>query len=87
VAQLEAGEIRIPPHVGTAPRPTPVLPVLYVDQIAIDGAKDAAIATRDGDKKPSLPDIVPGFKANSLDVHKYSTLRNTGAPPFIFPWS
>ena len=64
LAQLEADRIDDPPQAGAPP------PVLFVNQSAIDRARDAAIAARDGDKKPSLPDIVPGFKANSLDVRE-----------------
>jgi hypothetical protein len=65
LAQLEADGNEVPPHAGAAP------PVLFVDQSAIDKAREAAIAARDGDKKPSLPDIIPGFKANSLDVREF----------------
>jgi len=45
--------------------------VLFVDQITIDKAQEAAITAKDGDKKPSLPDIIPGFKANSLDICEF----------------
>ncbi|KIM82070.1 hypothetical protein PILCRDRAFT_8308, partial [Piloderma croceum F 1598] len=62
LAQLEADRNEVPPHAGAAP------PVLFVDQFAIDKAREAAIAARDGNKKPSLPNIIPGFKANSLNV-------------------
>jgi hypothetical protein len=65
LAQLEANGNKVPPHAGAAP------PVLFVDQSTIDKAREAAIAARDGDKKPSLPDIIPGFKANSLDVCEF----------------
>ena len=36
----------------------------------IDRARDAALAAKDGDKKLTLPRIIPGFKANSLDIRK-----------------
>ena len=51
--------------------PAPAPPVLFADPDAINRARAAAIATKDSDKKQSLPDIVPGFKANSLDVREY----------------
>jgi hypothetical protein len=38
----------------------------------VNRARDAALATKDGDKKLSLLDIVPVFKANSLDVCRYA---------------
>jgi len=50
-----------------------------VDRHALEAA---AVAVRDGNKKPSLPDIVPGFKANSLDVCEYLFLY---PPPFVHP--
>jgi hypothetical protein len=63
LAQLEAGR-------GAAPPPPPIPPVLFAEPDTIDRARAAAIATKDGDKKPSLPDVIPGFKANSLDVRE-----------------
>ncbi|KIM82072.1 hypothetical protein PILCRDRAFT_8310 [Piloderma croceum F 1598] len=48
--------------------PAPAQPVLFADPQVVERAKAAAVAARDGDKKPSLPDIVPGFKANPLDI-------------------
>ena len=41
-----------------------------MEQDTIDRARAAAITSKDGDKKPSLPDVIPGFKANSLDVRE-----------------
>jgi len=45
--------------------------VLFADPEAMNKARAATIAARDSDKKLSLPDIIPGFKANSLDVREY----------------
>jgi hypothetical protein len=67
LAQQE-GERNNNPQLGV---PAPAQPVLFADPQVVDRARAAAIAARDGDKKPSLPDIVPGFKANSLDVREY----------------
>jgi hypothetical protein len=46
-------------------------PVLFADQGTIDRARAAAAASKDNDKKPSLPEIIPGFKANPLDIREY----------------
>jgi hypothetical protein len=70
LAQLRAGRGEDPPRAVVAPPYIP--PVLFIGQEAVDRARDAAIAAKDGDKKLSLPDIVPGFKANSLDVREYA---------------
>lgn len=67
LAQQE-GERNGDPQLGV---PAPAQPVLFADPHVVDRARATAIAARDGDKKPSLPDIVPGFKANSLDVREY----------------
>jgi hypothetical protein len=63
LAQLEANR-------RATPVPPPVPPVLFVNQDVIDGARAAAVTTKDSDKKPSLPNVIPGYKANSLDVRK-----------------
>jgi hypothetical protein len=70
VQQLEAGQRDALPHADAAPARAPIPPVLFAAQDAIDRAKAAAAVARDSDKKPSLPDIIPGFKANSLDVRE-----------------
>ena len=67
LAQLAAARDGEPPREVPAPAP----PVLFADPDAINRARAAAITAKDGDKKQSLPDIVPGFKANSLDVREY----------------
>ena len=69
IQQLEAGKHEAMPQAIAAPAPIP--PVLFAAQDAIDRVRVAATIARDGDKKPSLPEIIPGFKANSLDVRKY----------------
>jgi hypothetical protein len=69
LAQLEADAAGVPQHNAAAPSPIP--PVLFADQGTINRARMAAVAANEGDKKLSLPDIIPGFKANSLDVHEY----------------
>ena len=69
LAQLEQGTERAPPHPATPACHVP--PVLFADQGTIDRAKAAAVASRDSDKKPSLPEIVPGFKASPLDIREY----------------
>jgi hypothetical protein len=74
LAQLGAGEDGNPPRAVAPPPHVP--PVLFVDQEAVDKVKDAAIASREGDKKLSLPDIIPGFKANSLDVREYTVFSH-----------
>jgi hypothetical protein len=66
----------IPNALGAAPpapavAPPPVPPVLFVDQATIDRARAAATALNDGNKKTTLPEVVPGFKANSLDIRKF----------------
>jgi hypothetical protein len=71
LAQLGAVRGGDPPR--NAPAPAPGLPVLFANPEAVDRARAAAVAARDGDKKPALPDIVPGFKANSLDVREYQS--------------
>jgi len=63
LAQLEAAEV---PHLLLRLFPL----FCFVEPDMIDRARAAAIATKDGDKKPSLPDVIPGFKANSLDVRE-----------------
>ena len=79
---LEAGAGGIPQRNMAAP--PPVAPVLFTDQGAIDRARAAAVVANEGNKKPSLPDIVPGFKANSLDVREYCVLLCP--PPPLFPY-
>jgi hypothetical protein len=68
--QLEAANGNAPPcpRVDAAPPPAP--PVLFAAPDVINRAKEVALAIRDGDKKLPLPDIVPGFKANSLNVRE-----------------
>jgi hypothetical protein len=62
--------------------------VLFSDQETIDRVKAAVAPLKDDGKKLVLPDVVPGFKASSLDVGK--------SPIFVFvlhvvyvatPWS
>ncbi|KIM72053.1 hypothetical protein PILCRDRAFT_16477 [Piloderma croceum F 1598] len=65
--QLETANEGAPPRVDVAPAP-PAPPVLFAPPDVVTRAKEAALAVRDSDRKLSLPDIVPGFKANSLDI-------------------
>ena len=58
-----------------------VPPVLFANPEVIDRARDAAIAAKDGNKKLSLPEMIPGFKANSLDIRKWLHFPH---PPFFF---
>lgn len=51
------------------------LRVLFMDQETIDHVK-AATAPSDDGKKLILPDVVPGFKASSLDVSKSPILSH-----------
>ena len=80
LAQLEAGAGGIPQRNMAAP--PPVAPVLFADQGVIDRARAAVVVANKSDKKPSLPDIVPGFKANSLDVREYCV--SLCSPPLSF---
>jgi hypothetical protein len=69
IAQLEAAHPADPcPEAAVCP---PVLPILFADLEAVDKVKAAAIAAKGDNKKTPLPEIVPGFKANSLDVREY----------------
>ncbi|KAF8572773.1 hypothetical protein K439DRAFT_1625542 [Ramaria rubella] len=71
-----------------ASRPTPpVLPSLFAMEEVIDAAKMAAVtaaaATKD-DKKPILPDVVPGFKLNLLTcAHNFTLSGNRPTAPVI----
>ena len=69
IAQLERDADRAPPRPATPPRYVP--PVLFADQDTIDRARAAAVASRDSDRKLSLPEIIPGFKASPLDIREY----------------
>ena len=66
LVQLVAVQGGNPPHVT----PHPVPPVLFADPEAVDRARAAAATAREANKKPPLPDIVPGFKANALDIRE-----------------
>jgi hypothetical protein len=66
IAQLEAAQPAEPCDVNVQPS----LPVLFTDPETVDRARSAAVAAKGDDKKAPLPDIVPGFKANSLDVRE-----------------
>ena len=48
--------------------------VLFLDQETIDRVKAAVAMPKDDGKKIILPDVVPGFKASSLEVGKSSIL-------------
>ena len=74
IAQLERDADGAPPRPATPPCYVP--PVLFTDQDTIDRARAAAVASRDSDRKLSLPEIIPGFKASPLDIHEYQ--------PFVF---
>ena len=72
LAQLVAVQGGNPPRVA----PHPVPPVLFADPEAVDRARAAAATAREADKKPPLPDIVPGFKANALDIRECPFTRS-----------
>ena len=82
LSQLKAAR-PIAPQAMAAPLPSLVPPVLFANLEVIDRARDAALAAKDGDKKLLLPEIIPGFKANSLNIHKW--LHFPHPPPFF--WS
>lgn len=44
------------------------IPALFADPAAVDKAREAAAAMHNEPKKPVLPELVPGFKANPLDA-------------------
>jgi hypothetical protein len=54
--------------------------VLFSDQETIERIKAATAPSKDGGKKVILPEVVPGFKASSLDVGKSPIL------PFRTPY-
>ncbi|KAF8577821.1 hypothetical protein K439DRAFT_1621790 [Ramaria rubella] len=63
----------------------PALPTLFVMEEIVDAANTAAIAamsTTKDNKKPILPDVVPGFKSNALDLHELH-LHLFPPPPFL----
>jgi hypothetical protein len=80
IAQLKA----VAPHMGAAPPPIP--PVLFATPEVIDRVREAAAASRDNDKKIPLPDIVPSFKANSLDVREYDTSFTVTSGALLPTW-
>jgi hypothetical protein len=47
-----------------------LLQALFTDQDTIDRVKAASTLSKDDGKKLVLPDVVPGFKASSLEVGK-----------------
>ena len=47
-----------------------LLQALFTDQDTIDHMKAASAPSKDDGKKLVLPDVVPGFKASSLEVGK-----------------
>jgi hypothetical protein len=51
--------------------------VLFSDQDTIDRVKAATAPSKDDGKKLVLPDVVPGFKASSLDVGKFPILSRS----------
>jgi hypothetical protein len=54
------------------------LPVLFSDQETINHIKAATVPSKDDGKKLTLPDVVPGFKASSLDISEsLSSSRTT----------
>ena len=69
LSQLEAAR-PMASQARAAPPPPLAPPVLFANPEVIDRARDAALAAKDGDKKLTLPRIIPGFKANSLDIRK-----------------
>ncbi|KAG1891933.1 uncharacterized protein F5891DRAFT_1197230 [Suillus fuscotomentosus] len=44
------------------------IPASFADPAAVDRAREAAAAMHNEPKKPTLPELVPGFKANPLDA-------------------
>ena len=81
LSQLKATR-PVPPQAITAPPPSLVPPVLFANPEVIDRARDAALAAKDSNKKLSLPEIMPGFKANSLDIRKWLHFPHP-PPPFL----
>jgi len=55
---------------GTTSASDHSLQVLFADQDTINCAKAASAPSKEDGKKPILPDVVPGFKASSLEVGK-----------------
>lgn len=47
------------------------IPALFADPAAVDKAREAAAAMHNEPKKPVLPELVPGFKANPLDASEF----------------
>ena len=61
-----------PSQPGAQPAAAPApLPPLFVDLDAIERARAAAVAARETGKRPSLPSIIPDFKANPLDIREW----------------
>jgi hypothetical protein len=68
IAQIEAGIQQQPTQATRNLQVQP--PVLHANPEAVELARRAVAASKDAEKKLSLPDIVPGFKASSLNIHK-----------------
>jgi hypothetical protein len=52
---------------------------MFADREHVDRARAAITDAKDGDKKPALPNVIPSFKANALDIRKLLL------PSFSFP--
>ena len=81
LSQLEAAR-PVAPQAMAAPPPSLVPPILFTNPEVIDRARDAAVATKDSDKKLLLPEIIPGFKVNSLDICKWFHF-SPSSPPLL----
>jgi hypothetical protein len=64
------------PNLAPAPVriPEPAQNLLFVDEDAFAQLRGMAVAKEESQRKVSLPDIVPGFKASSLDTGEHPTL-------------
>jgi hypothetical protein len=61
------------------PPAAPVLLPMFADREHVDRTRAAITDVKDGDKKPTLPNVIPSFKANALNI------RKPPLPSFSFP--
>jgi hypothetical protein len=54
--------------------PKPARNLLFIDEDAFAQLYGMAVAKEENQRKVSLPDITPGFKASSLDIGEHPTL-------------
>lgn len=58
--------------VARAPHTVPTSGVLYSDSEEIERVWSALLQSKEDSKKLVLPDIIPGFKADALNIREYS---------------